>query len=1541
MKKLLFLFLLLPFLVKAQVGGPWERVITKSMYLGGSSYGRYMDSLLNDTSSWIGKVRSYPTAHAIAMFVAGRTAGVGNPYIDSIFYSSGDGVDTLKYNKSGDSFTFYLNDILFNGRLTGGSITPTGSGLTYDVSAAVYRINGIRYTSNAASVSSSAADGSLPRIDIIVADIDGVISVIEGIPATNPVPPNYDPATQIFLGFVDIPATATSPGQTSTKVYDENNEGWTWTTSAASINANFTGITAQLGDTLLNVGTIAHAQYIELTKNSGQIDITNMDQLSLFFRGKMTMPQLFSLRVSLWNGGTQVSNEVIVGIDKYNSTSWQGASIPKSLFAVTNNLINKIRFRIINTGPTITYTGFYLDNIFTIDGVAQSPGIGVTASEGLTKNVDDIQLGGPISSPATFTTERVINTKRKIMHWTNGALPASGGPSFLPSFPANINYSPFQFISSDTITANDLANPTIDVPYAGVFASRQMYYADGIIRNQKMFGHSFGTLWNWKDSISLDTRGGDYNTGFRIDNRLMPRGTGRQGIRASHGTGQNLSINYGAPALLVNTTFNNSAGNYINVNGHLTGVNSYLLMGNYNPDTLSAYVYYTTGNFISSTSRVGKSYDFAPSAYSESPRVDSVLSWFDTTRRKHFYHAGNALIGVTKLTSHTWSSTDKFKVVGNVNITDSLKVGNMINWTDSTNIDVVLSPRTAGSHALRKMRFDQLASLIASSSPTPSLQEVLDVDNTATATNIFMNQGHIINQYNSVSPFFQTGISFQSGTSQPTSKQNFLHGSPLYDSSIRFTPGGASAGVDLDGGLLTTYRRQKFPDKNGTFAMLSDISDSLGGVGGGGITTIGVLQTIAEAKGLSISNDTLYGHYATSTTHGMVKPGTNLGVSAGVLSASMNARVNSGGSTYSASRLNFIGTGGVTVTGALPGTDIDITIDGSGIGGGSTETASRGLNKSLNDIRWGGSLDSAVVITSSDKTISFSGTSTGTNSILSIDQQGTTQYGTSATSVSGSAFRGFTSNGGYTFEGQIGSATTNTVLVGDVIRRNTTGTAANGLGVKKLIQLEAADGSAYESNGFISRWLDATARTSELDITGSNAATIEVYAKFKTGGVVIVNNGADTLATKADARLGGGGSYTDEQAQDAVGAMVDGSLNYIDATPLLQRAALTGDVTASAGSNATTIASLAVTNAKINDVAWTKVTGTPTTIAGYNISDAISASSTNTFTNKTIDADGTGNSITNIENADIKAAAGIALNKLAATTASRALVSDGSGFVSVAATTATEIGYVSGATSNIQTQLDAKATVSLTKGFFEDVLTVAGVTTTLDRVSNHGFWDDFIGAPSTTVGTTHFNELITGSGSNASLATAASGITGQTGFGYAVIETGTATTGKAALSSVGLTNINTIGFVNNDYYIRHRYQDVIINDLSDGTNTYTATFGIAVDNAVTNSVVFTYTHGTNSGNWVCLSHNGATAETTNTSVAVAADTEVDLDVELYNGVAKFYIDGTLVATHSTQVPAGGAVLHGSLAKILKSAGATSRQIFIGGGGVRVVHENNL
>ena len=63
-----------------------------------------------------------------------------------------------------------------------------------------------------------------------------------------------------------------------------------------------------------------------------------------------------------------------------------------------------------------------------------------------------------------------------------------------------------------------------------------------------------------------------------------------------------------------------------------------------------------------------------------------------------------------------------------------------------------------------------------------------------------------------------------------------------------------------------------------------------------------------------------------------------------------------------------------------------------------------------------------------------------------------------------------------------------------------------------------------------------------------------------------------------------------------------------------------------------------------------------------------------------------------IVNADINSSAAIAFSKMEDLTASRALVSDGNGDVSVSAVTSTEIGHLDGVTSAIQTQLDTKAT---------------------------------------------------------------------------------------------------------------------------------------------------------------------------------------------------------------------------------------------------------
>lgn len=105
----------------------------------------------------------------------------------------------------------------------------------------------------------------------------------------------------------------------------------------------------------------------------------------------------------------------------------------------------------------------------------------------------------------------------------------------------------------------------------------------------------------------------------------------------------------------------------------------------------------------------------------------------------------------------------------------------------------------------------------------------------------------------------------------------------------------------------------------------------------------------------------------------------------------------------------------------------------------------------------------------------------------------------------------------------------------------------------------------------------------------------EVGGATYTAGTGIAISGGNVISSTIT-------QYTDEAAQDATGAMVDGTLVYVDATPLLTRAALTGDVTAPQGSNATTIG--------------TGVVG-PTQLASTSVTPG-----SYTAANITVDADG-------------------------------------------------------------------------------------------------------------------------------------------------------------------------------------------------------------------------------------------------------------------------------------------------------------------------------
>lgn len=102
----------------------------------------------------------------------------------------------------------------------------------------------------------------------------------------------------------------------------------------------------------------------------------------------------------------------------------------------------------------------------------------------------------------------------------------------------------------------------------------------------------------------------------------------------------------------------------------------------------------------------------------------------------------------------------------------------------------------------------------------------------------------------------------------------------------------------------------------------------------------------------------------------------------------------------------------------------------------------------------------------------------------------------------------------------------------------------------------------------------------EAGDVSANSRCINVYSSTAGGGSgawILLNPGTAAISAAAITALLASAAFT-EAAQDATGAMVDASLFYTDAGPTLGRAALTGDVTAAAGSNATT---LAIVNANV------------------------------------------------------------------------------------------------------------------------------------------------------------------------------------------------------------------------------------------------------------------------------------------------------------------------------------------------------------------------
>jgi hypothetical protein len=157
--------------------------------------------------------------------------------------------------------------------------------------------------------------------------------------------------------------------------------------------------------------------------------------------------------------------------------------------------------------------------------------------------------------------------------------------------------------------------------------------------------------------------------------------------------------------------------------------------------------------------------------------------------------------------------------------------------------------------------------------------------------------------------------------------------------------------------------------------------------------------------------------------------------------------------------------------------------------------------------------------------------------------------------------------------------------------------------------------------------------TPNLTITNGNAVNLSTL----TNGLITASS-TNTFTNKTIDANGTGNSITNLEVADLASGVLDTNLASVSASD-------------------NTLASAKAIKAYVDGQAHSDVT----------------ASSTTTFTNKTIDVDATGNSLTNIANANIKSGAALDTTKIA----------DGS-------VTSTEFQFINSLSSNAQTQIDSK-----------------------------------------------------------------------------------------------------------------------------------------------------------------------------------------------------------------------------------------------------------
>jgi hypothetical protein len=164
--------------------------------------------------------------------------------------------------------------------------------------------------------------------------------------------------------------------------------------------------------------------------------------------------------------------------------------------------------------------------------------------------------------------------------------------------------------------------------------------------------------------------------------------------------------------------------------------------------------------------------------------------------------------------------------------------------------------------------------------------------------------------------------------------------------------------------------------------------------------------------------------------------------------------------------------------------------------------------------------------------------------------------------------------------------------------------------------------------------------------------------------------------------------------------------------------------------------------------------------------------------------------------------------------------------------------------------------------------------------------------------------------------------------GVIYISTGTTATGYTSL----LSNLSSAAYgikLGTGSKIVGTFRNAI-GVLGSGTERYQAHFGFGDTAAAEaqNGCYFRYADNINSGKWECVTANGGSRTATDSGVTANTLFSVFTIEVLSDGLTvKFYINGTLVATNTTNIPNGAAIGLPVKFMTIKTVGTTARLLY--------------